>query len=157
TLAVGEHSIKLTHLDKPLWPAHDGVKAYTKRHLLQYLATVAPYMLPHLHQRPLTVIRMPDGINGEMFFQKHFDGSAVPSFVNVVELVGEEGNARRYVLCNNLASLLWLGQMGVLEFHVPHASLPPGAPARIDENEVFDRPDYVVFDLDPYIYSGKEA
>lgn len=157
TLSVNANSIKLTHLDKALWPAHGGVKAYTKRHLLQYLARVAPFMLRHLVDRPLTVIRMPDGIDGEAFFQKHWDGSALPPFVRVIELVGEEGTTRKYVLCNNVETLLWLGQMGVLEFHVPHASVPPGAPARIREDEVFDRPDYVVFDLDPYIYSGKEA
>src|SRR5882672_1976855 len=157
TLTVNTNSIKLTHLDKVLWPAQAGAKAYTKRHLLQYLATVAPFMVRHLAQRPLTVIRMPDGINGEMFFQKHWDGSALPAFVRLIELVSEEGNSRKYVLCNNVETLLWLGQMGVLEFHVPHASVLPDAPAKIDENEVFDRPDYVVFDLDPYIYSGKEA
>jgi len=157
TLAINANRIRLTHLDKVLWPAHAGEKPLTKRHLLQYLARVAPTMLRHLADRPLTVIRMPDGINGEMFFQKHWDGSAVPPFVRVIELVGDEGNARKYVLCNNIETLLWLGQMGVLEFHVPHASVPAGAPARIDENDVFDRPDYVVFDLDPYIYSGKEA
>ncbi|HTT14154.1 MAG TPA: DNA ligase D [Burkholderiaceae bacterium] len=157
TLAVNGNRIKLTHLDKVLWPAQGTGKGYTKRHLLQYLALAAPFMLRHLAQRPLTVIRMPDGIDGEAFFQKHFDGSATPEFVRVVELVGEEGASRRYVLCNNVETLLWLGQMGVLEFHVPHASVPAGAPAKIDENEVFDRPDYVVFDLDPYIYSGREA
>jgi len=157
TLSVNSNTLKLTHLDKVLWPAQAGAKAYTKRQLLQYLATVAPFMLRHLVDRPLTVIRMPDGINGEMFFQKHWDGMALPPFVRVIELVSEEGNARKYVMCNNLETLLFLGQMGVLEFHVPHASVPAGAPAKIDENEVFDRPDYVVFDLDPYIYSGKEA
>jgi bifunctional non-homologous end joining protein LigD len=157
TLAIGAHRIKLTHLDKPLWPAHAGAKALTKRDLLRYLAQVAPAMLRHLTDRPLTVIRMPDGIDGEMFFQKHWDGNVVPPFARVIELVDEEGAGRKYVLCNNIETLLWLGQMGVLEFHVPHASVPAGAAARIDENDVFDRPDYVVFDLDPYIYSGKEA
>ncbi len=157
TLAVGANRIKLTNLDKVLWPARHGHHAYTKRDLLQYLARVAPFMLRHLCDRPLTVIRMPDGIDGEMFFQKHFDAAAVPPYVRTIELVDEEGGARQYVLCNNIETLLWLGQMGTLEFHAPHASVPAGAPPRIDENDVFDRPDYVVFDLDPYIYSGKEA
>jgi bifunctional non-homologous end joining protein LigD len=157
TLAINAHNLRLTHLDKVLWPAHGGARPFTKRHLLQYLARVAPFMLRHLEQRPLTVIRMPDGITGEAFFQKHWDGSALPPFVRVVELVAEEGSSRKYVLCNNVETLLWLGQMGVLEFHVPHASVVPGAPAKIPENDVFDHPDYVVFDLDPYIYSGNET
>jgi bifunctional non-homologous end joining protein LigD len=157
TLAVNSNTIKLTHLDKVLWPGQGREKGYTKRHLLQYLATVAPFMLRHLADRPLTVIRMPDGINGEMIFQKHWDGNALPPFVRTIELTSEEGTSRKYILCNNIETLLYLGQMGTLEFHVPHASVPQGAPAKIDENEVFARPDYVVFDLDPYIYSGKEA
>ncbi len=162
TLAVGEYRIKLTHLDKALWPAHDGTGPFTKRHLLQYLAGTSAFMLQHLADRPLTVIRMPDGIKGESFFQKHWDRTALPPFVRVVDLVADDGDARTYVLCNSVETLLWLGQMAVIEFHVPHASLPAShrtekGALKIDEREVFDRPDYVVFDLDPYIYSGKEA
>jgi bifunctional non-homologous end joining protein LigD len=161
TLAVGEHRIKLTHLDKPLWPAHDGGAAVTKRDLLRYLAAVAPALLRHLRNRPLTVIRMPDGIGGELFFQKHWDRAAVPPFVPLVDLIDDRGAARTYVLANNVATLLWLGQMAAIEFHVPHASVPEarlaaGGVPQIPENEVFDRPDFIVFDLDPYIYAGHE-
>jgi bifunctional non-homologous end joining protein LigD len=162
TLAVNEHRIKLTHLDKVLWPAHDGNAPVTKRHLLQYLAAAAPFMLRHLENRPLTVIRMPDGIGGEMFFQKHFDRAVLPPFVRTVDLIDDDGGPRTYVMCNNVETLLWLGQMGTLEFHAPHASVPPAllagnAVPKIPENDVFDRPDFIVFDLDPYIYSGNEA
>ncbi|HEU0202148.1 MAG TPA: DNA ligase D [Burkholderiaceae bacterium] len=160
TLTVNGQRLRLTHLDKMLWPAVDAPTGaqppITKRDLLRYLAQVSPYMLPHLADRPLTVIRMPEGIHGEMFFQKHWGGMAVPPFVRMVELVSDDG-ASKYVLCNNLETLLWLGQMAVLEFHVPHARLVDTQAERIAEDEVFDRPDYVVFDLDPYIYSGQEA
>jgi bifunctional non-homologous end joining protein LigD len=162
TLAVGEHRIKLTNLDKPLWPKHGTAAAVTKRHLLQYLAQAAPFMLCYLRNRPLTVIRMPDGIHGEAFFQKHWERATLPPFVRVVELVDDEGEGRTYVLANNLETLLWLGQMGTIEFHAPHASVPAddlasAAVPRLADREVFDRPDFVVFDLDPYIYSGAEA
>lgn len=166
TLAVDSHRIKLTSLDKPLWPEHkEGnatVKAKTKRDLLRYLATAAPFMLPHLEQRPLTVIRMPDGIHGEMFFQKHWDAAKVPPFVRTIDLVNDENETKTWIICDSLPTLLWLGQMATIEFHAPHASVPKsvlasGERVKIPEDDVWDHPDYVVFDLDPYIYSGKEA
>jgi bifunctional non-homologous end joining protein LigD len=159
TLEVGGQRIKLTNLDKVLWPAAGRLKAITKRQLLQYLAQAAPYMLPHLADRPLTVIRMPEGIHGQMFFQKHFERSALPPFAQSVDLIDEDGTAKTWLLCNNLATLLWLGQMGTLEFHAPHARLRtrPLDQQPVPEDDVWDHPDYVVFDLDPYIYSGKEA
>src|SRR6185295_5723409 len=66
TLAVGQHQIKLTPLDRVYWPADPALKqpALTQRDLLRYFAQVSPYMLPHLADRPLTMIRMPDGIDG---------------------------------------------------------------------------------------------
>jgi len=70
--------------------------------LLQYLASVAPFMLRHLAERPLTVIRMPDGIHGEAFFQKHWDGTTLPPFVRVIDLQAEDGSSKRYLLCNNV-------------------------------------------------------
>ncbi|HEY6984536.1 MAG TPA: non-homologous end-joining DNA ligase, partial [Rhodanobacteraceae bacterium] len=65
TLSVGEHAIRLTHLDRVYWPADPALQqpALTKRDLLRYLAQVSPYMLTHLADRPLTMIRMPDGID----------------------------------------------------------------------------------------------
>jgi bifunctional non-homologous end joining protein LigD len=170
TLAVDGQRIKLTHLDKPLWPAHtvdrrggkSEVAAQTKRDLLRYLATAAPFMLPHLARRPLTVIRMPDGIHGEMFFQKHWDAANVPPFVRTIDLVNDDNETKTWIVCDSLPTLLWLGQMATIEFHAPHASVPQdvlagGTRVKLPEDEVWDHPDYVVFDLDPYIYSGKEA
>ena len=82
TLAVGRHHIKLTNLDRVYWPANPALKqpALTKRDLLRYFAQVSPYMLPHLADRPLTMIRIPDGIDGQRFFQKHWE-QAQPDFV----------------------------------------------------------------------------
>jgi bifunctional non-homologous end joining protein LigD len=124
-------------------------------------------MLPHVADRPFTAVRMPDGIGGEMFFQKHLDVE-LPPFVETVELFsGTNDVNQRYLLCNNLATLLWLGQMGTLEFHVWHSRVDPkpefkrSAPfvdsAENIEQSILNRPDYLVFDIDPYIYSGKEA
>jgi bifunctional non-homologous end joining protein LigD len=168
-LSVGGASVRLTHLDRLYWPADARRRhpAVTKRDLLRYLAAVSPYMLPHLRDRPLTMIRMPDGIQGQRFFQKHWD-AARPEYVETVEVFSEHvGGRHAYIVANNLPTLLWLGQNGTLEYHVWHSRAHPGADSTggVDYSSsleslkasVLNYPDYLVFDLDPYIYSGKEA
>jgi len=170
TLEVGPHRIKLTNLDRVYWPADPqrGATAMTKRDLLVYLARVSPHMLPHLAARPLTMIRMPNGIRGERFFQKHWE-QAKPSFVEDITVYsGSKDESHDYLLCNNLPTLLWLAQSGTLEFHVWHSRAKGGADTTAPaddyatsletlEASVLNYPDYVLFDLDPYIYSGHEA
>jgi bifunctional non-homologous end joining protein LigD len=169
TLAVGAHQIKLSNLDRVYWPAEPALQqpALTKRDLLRYLAQISPFMLPHLADRPLTMIRMPNGIHGERFFQKHWEQSR-PDFVDsIVVFSGHKDESHEYLLCNNLPTLLWLAQSGTLEFHVWHSRAAPGPDTEAPtddyasslealERSVLNYPDYVVFDIDPYIYSGKE-
>ncbi len=170
TLEVGEHRIRLTHLDRVYWPADPALEqpALTKRDLLRYFAQVAPCILPHLADRPLTMIRMPDGIHGQRFFQKHWEQER-PAFVETITVFsGHKDESHDYLLCNNLPTLLWLAQAGTLEFHVWHSRAKTGADAagkgtdyasslEALERSVLNYPDYVLFDIDPYIYSGKEA
>ncbi|MGE4244344.1 non-homologous end-joining DNA ligase, partial [Ramlibacter sp.] len=170
SLAVGKHRIALTHLDRVYWPADPAQDhpAFTKRDLLRYCAQMSPYMLPHLADRPLTMIRMPDGIGGQRFFQKHWE-QARPDFVESITVFSSSKDEQHdYLLCNNLPTLLWLAQSGTLEFHVWHSRARPGADcaskstdyaASLEalEASVLNYPDYVLFDLDPYIYSGKEG
>jgi bifunctional non-homologous end joining protein LigD len=161
--------ISLTNLDRIYWPAGGRSQpAVTKRDFLRYLASISPFMLPHLRDRPLTMIRMPEGIAGERFFQKHWSQS-LPEFVESVTVFSEHKDEQhRYLLANNLPTLLWLGQVGTLEFHIWHsrASLEPEAAGASTEyasslaaleSSILNYPDYLVFDIDPYIYSGKEA
>jgi bifunctional non-homologous end joining protein LigD len=169
-LLVGGAKIRLTNLDRVYWPANPELKqpAITKRDLVRYLAAVSRYMLPHLRDRPLTMIRMPEGITGERFYQKHWE-QARPDFVPMVSVYsGHKDEKHQYVVANNLPTLLWLGQSGTLEFHVWHSRAIVGGDAanrNTDydsseeslENSVLNYPDYLVFDIDPYIYSGKEA
>ena len=169
-LAVGTHRIRLSNLDRVYWPANEALQqsALTKRDLLRYLAQVSPLMLPHIADRPLTMIRMPDGITGQRFFQKHWE-QARPDFVESVTVFSESKDEHHnYLLCNNLPTLLWLAQSGTLEFHVWHSRAKVDADAKSTstdyaasleslEASVLNYPDYVVFDIDPYIYSGKEA
>ena len=169
TIAVGKHTLKLTHLDRVYWPADEALKqgAITKRDLLRYFAKVSPFMLTHLADRPLTMIRMPEGIGGERFYQKHWDPE-LPPFAKKITIFSEHKDERHdYLLCENLATLLWLAQSGTLEFHVWHSRAKPGPDAATQstdyssslaglEGSILNYPDYVVFDIDPYIYSGKE-
>ena len=170
TLVVGSHQIRLTHLDRVYWPADPALKqpALTKRDLLRYFAQVSPFILTHLANRPLTMIRMPDGIHGQRFFQKHW-AQERPGFVDTITVFSEHKDEKHdYLVCNNLPTLLWLAQSGTLEFHVWHSRAKPGPDAAGKgtgyatslaalEGSVLNFPDYVVFDIDPYIYSGKEA
>jgi bifunctional non-homologous end joining protein LigD len=170
SIAVGPHALKLTHLDRVYWPADPALKqpALTKRDLLRYLAGISPAMLPHLADRPLTMIRMPDGIHGQRFFQKHWTQQR-PTFVETIRVFsGHKDESHEYLLCSNLPTLLWLAQSGTLEFHVWHSRARPAPDAASKstdydsslgalERSVLNYPDYVVFDIDPYIYSGKEA
>jgi bifunctional non-homologous end joining protein LigD len=169
-LKVGGARISLSNLDRVYWPAARGPRAQpiTKRDFLRYLARVGRFMLPHLTDRPLTMIRMPEGINGERFFQKHWSQS-LPEFVESVTVFsGHKDERHRYLLANNLPTLLWLGQVGTLEFHVWHSraqTAPDAIGADTEyssslaalESSILNYPDYLVFDIDPYIYSGKEA
>ena len=168
-LLVGPHRIRLTHLDRVYWPADAALQqpALTKRDLLRYLAQISPFILPHLADRPLTMIRMPEGIHGQRFFQKHWEQER-PDFVKTITVFsGHKEESHDYLLCDTLPTLLWLGQSGTLEFHVWHsrAAAGPDAPERGTdfasslesmEASVLACPDYLVFDLDPYIYSGQE-
>src|SRR6267142_5537627 len=130
TLAVGKHQIKLSHLDRVYWPADPPLKqpALTKRDLLRYFVQVSPYMLPHLADRPLTMIRMPAGIHGQRFYQKHWRQERPPFAETITVFSDHKDESHEYLVCSNLPTLLWLAQSGTLEFHVWHsrANAAPG-------------------------------
>ena len=169
TISVEGHSIKLSNLDRVYWPADPALKqpALTKRDLLRYLAQVSPFMLAHLADRPLTMIRMPDGIRGQRFYQKHW-AQERPDFAQAITVFSDhKDESHDYLLCNNLPTLLWLAQSGTLEFHVWHSRANVSKDAASTSTDyssslealkesVLNYPDYVVFDIDPYIYSGEE-
>jgi len=161
TIEVEGNKLNLTHLNKELWPAGKELKkAVTKRDFLAYLARVSPYLLPHLRDRPLTLSRYPHGIGGEHFFQKHLD-SPVPDFVRRVTLTSEHvGGRQEYLICDNLSSLLWLGQLANLELHTWFSRITGGddiSKQTEDPDRLASYPDFIIFDIDPYIYSGREA
>jgi bifunctional non-homologous end joining protein LigD len=161
--------IKLTNLDKEFWPATKDHPARTKRELIRYYARVAPYVLPHLKDRPLTLTRYPNGIEGKSFYQKHWP-QGFPSEFHVERVpIYSSHNDRdgQYILVNNLQTLIWLAQLADLELHASMARVNPepdahdipttfaGSEENLDRS-VLNYPDYMVFDLDPYIYAGHE-
>lgn len=126
--------VEITRPDKLLWPALD----ITKQAFVDYLDAVAEHMLPWLRERPLTVIRAPDGVDGQRYFQKQTPAYA-PSWIRTVTIPAP--SAKRdvaYTVCNDAATLAWLGNQAALEFHP--------APVRRDRLE---RPDLFVVDIDP--------
>ena len=153
---------KLTNPDKVLWPK----SGYTKRDLLRFFALVSPYLIPHLESRPLTLSRYPNGIDKGMFYQKHWE-HGLPSFVTKVDLFSNNED-QEYLVCDNMETLLWLGQLADLELHpwtsrtepnpdaIGKPTIYTGSEEQIEES-ILNYPDYMLFDIDPYIYSGKES
>jgi bifunctional non-homologous end joining protein LigD len=131
---VAPRRIEVTRPDKLLWPA----LGITKQTFVDYLGSVGDRMLPWLRDRPLTLIRAPDGVEGQRYFQKDTPGYA-PSWIRTVTIPAP--SAKRdvaYTVCNDAATLAWLGNQAALEFHP--------APVRRDRLE---RPDLLVVDIDP--------
>ena len=130
-LEVEGKRIKLTNLEKVLFP-EDG---YTKADLIRYYAEVSPYLVPWLHDRPLTLKPFPDGIHGTHFYQKNKPGFT-PEWIKSWTDPREPLNA--YVLANDMATLVWMANYTAIEIH-PRL-------ARADDPE---KPDNVMIDLDP--------
>ena len=130
---VGRDAVALTHLERVYWP-EDG---YTKGDLVKYYDEVAPVILPYLKDRPLIMKRYPSGTHGP-FFHQH-DVNEVPEFVRTVTLEVEEGgHTVDYIVGDNRATLLYMANLGAIERHPFHS--------RVRD---LDRPDWMVFDLDP--------
>ncbi|QHA91523.1 hypothetical protein GNK04_08850 [Bacillus sp. N1-1] len=125
SITVGDVEVTITNAEKLLW------KGITKADYLNYLAKISPLMLPFLHNKPLTVIRYPDGIMGEAFYQRNCPEYA-PDFIKTVE-----HHDNNYIICSDLPSLLWLGNQAAIEFHIPFSSYQS------------EKPSEIVFDLDP--------
>jgi bifunctional non-homologous end joining protein LigD len=137
-VTVEGRELTLSNLDKVLFPE----SGFTKGQLIDYYANVAPVMLPHIEDRPLTMKRYPDGVDAKYFYEKHVPRHA-PDWVRTVKIpTGDKGEEVEYAVVCDLPTLVWAANLGTIEFHVPlwrvgrRRKLP--AP-----------PDFIVFDLDP--------
>ena len=126
--------VKISKPDKVLWTAAGEHSAVTKRHLVEYLATVGPWLIEHLRGRPCSLLRAPDGIDGQIFFQRHAM-SGTSDLVNTVKVVGDH---EPYLQIDEVEGLVAMGQLAALEFHPWNcAPFQPAVPGRL------------IFDLDP--------
>jgi bifunctional non-homologous end joining protein LigD len=126
--------VEVSRPDKLLWPA----LGITKQAYVDYLGAVSGLMLPWLRDRPLSLIRAPDGVDGQRYFQKNTPSHA-PSWIKTVTIPAPSaGRDVAYTVCNDSDTLAWLGNQASLEFHP--------APVRRDKLE---RPDLLVADIDP--------
>lgn len=169
-LDIGDQAVVVSRLSRVYWPAEPGSSQgpITKRDYLRYLIGVAPALLEHVRDRPLTLFRWPEGVARRRHLEKHWN-MRLPEFVERLDVFSEsKGRTDQYILCNNLATLLWLGHMGVLELHAWHSRIAPGpdiarggsdftTSADSLRNSLIELPDYVLFDLDPFIYAGDAA
>lgn len=131
---VEVEGVRLSHPEKIL----DTQTKLTKRELAEYYAAVADHLLPHIADRPLSIVRCPDGSDKPCFFQKHV-GMGVPEEIGSVEIRSKKGGpAEQYLTVSSREGLVALAQLGVMEVH------PWGS-----RNESLEMPDRIIIDLDP--------
>lgn len=126
-LQIDGHTVEITSLDKPLWPK----LGINKIEYLQYVKGMSSRILPFIKERLLTVIRYPHGVKGESFYQKNCPEYA-PEFIQT-----QVSEGINYIVCSDLASLMWLGNQLAFECHVPFETIHSEGVSEI------------VFDLDP--------
>lgn len=130
--------VRLSNLDKVFW-REEGI---TKGDLLAYYLNLAPTLLPHVAGRPLTLKRMPEGIEGGFFFQKNAPDHT-PDWMPRCAIEPEDGDIDEMLVVNQAAHLAFVVNLGCIELHPLHSRC-----------EGYDRPDYLVFDLDPFAPAG---
>lgn len=130
---VGGHKIKLTNLQKIIWP-----EGLTKAHLIKYYFEIAPFLIPYLADRPIVLHRYPDGIAGDSFYQKDCPDYA-PEWIRRIPVEHKkEGRIVNYIICDSEAALIWLANQACIEIH-----------AWLSKTEHMNCPDLAVIDLDP--------
>lgn len=132
-IAADGEEVTLTNLNKIFWPE----LKLTKRDLLQYYLDVSPWLLPHVQDRAMVMKRYPNGIAGEFFFMKRAP-TPRPSWIPTCSIEHHSGNVIDFPVIENVASLLWVINLGCVDLNPWYA--------RCDD---VDRPDYLLFDLDP--------
>jgi bifunctional non-homologous end joining protein LigD len=154
-------NVPLTNTNKVFWKATKQHRAFLKGDLIEYYDKISETILRHLEDRPLSLSRYPNGISGKFFYQKDWDQKK-PDFVTTAKIHSEHrGESINYVICNNRETLLWVANLGCIEMHPWYSRINDfgscnGSTKLYEEKCGLNFPDFILFDLDPYIYSGKE-
>jgi bifunctional non-homologous end joining protein LigD len=135
---VGGEGIKLTNLDKVLFPGADGRGPFTKRDLIRYYVSVAPVLLPYLSGRAVNLWRWPDGITGGHFWQKEIPAYAPPWIQRWAYPEAKSTESHTYIVPDRVATIAWLANHATIDMH-PWTS----------RTEAYLKPTYALIDIDP--------
>ena len=158
-------SSSFSNLDKIFWDKTSTHPQLTKKDLIIYYDKISSHILPYLKDRPLSLSRYPDGIKGKSFYHKNWNQENKPPFVQTAKIYSEsrEGNIINYIICNNKETLLWLANLGCIEMHPWYSRINDFELCQERNDILYEEkcglnfPDFIIFDLDPYIYSGYEV
>ncbi|QYA24540.1 ATP-dependent DNA ligase [Gramella sp. MT6] len=129
----GKDSFEISNLDKIFFPE----AGYTKGDLIEYYEKISETMLPHLKDRPVTMIRFPNGITGKRFYQKDAP-DYFPDWIEKKAIEKQEGGKTHYVICNKKSTLVYLANQACISPHI-----------WLSRQDILDKPDRMIFDLDP--------
>jgi bifunctional non-homologous end joining protein LigD len=163
---ASESKAGFSNTGKVFWPAFADRRELTKGDLIDYYDKISDFILPHLRDRPLSLSRYPDGILGKSFYHKNWSASK-PDETKTIAVFSEARNGViNHVISNNRETLLWLANLGCIEMHPWYSRVhdfsacvkaASAGEAALDEDKCgLNTPDFIVFDLDPYVYSGRE-
>jgi bifunctional non-homologous end joining protein LigD len=133
-VAIGDKTLSLSNLDKVLYPR----AGFTKGQVIEYYTRIAPVVLPHLRDRPLTLKRYPNGVEDKFFYEKRCPAHAPEWVQKAAVWSGRNEGDIDFCLCHDLATLVWLANLADLELHTPMARAPE-----------MEHPTMIAFDLDP--------
>ncbi len=137
-ITIDGHELRLTNLKKTFWPAGKGRAAITKGDLLRYYNNMADYIMPYMKDRPQSLNRFPNGINGESSYHKNMNGK-VDTWLNTFKRYSDSnGEAKDFLICSNTASLIYMANLGCIEMNPWHSRAQTAL-----------YPDWCVIDLDP--------
>jgi bifunctional non-homologous end joining protein LigD len=154
--------VEFSKLDKVFWPPTKENPSLTKKDLIDYYDSLSPDILPYLKDRPLSLLRFPEGIEGQSFFHRNWEGRSRPKYIASAMVYAEARKKKTtQLVCNNKETLLWLANLGCIEMHPMHSSVIDYERCQEsqDPNDVgcgLNIPDFVVIDLDPYIYTSTQ-
>lgn len=134
SVIVGSRKVSISNLDKVLWPK----EGLTKGELIEYYAAISKFLLPHLSDRPLSLVRFPHGISQEGFYQKDAP-QGTPDWVRIAPVWSKDKDSYiNFVLCDNIETLVWMANLGVIEIN-----------PWLSRYQTLENPDFAIFDIDP--------